>query len=87
MGKQVAVLAYENLSKEMVDEILSDRDGMNPKWEGKPDHETVRWYQAAQALRSETNQKLKMQSQNSSMIPKMEMMVYYSNLKMHTSRY
>ena len=60
MGKQVAVLAWalENLSKEMVNEILSDRDGMNPKWEGKPDHETVRWYQAAQALRSETNQEI-----------------------------
>ena len=31
---------------------------MNPKWEGKPDHETVRWYQAAQALRSENNQEI-----------------------------
>ena len=60
MGKQVAVLAWalENLSKEMVNQILSDRDGMNPKWEGKPDHETVRWYQAAQALRSENNQEI-----------------------------
>ena len=57
MGKQVAVLAWalENLSKEQVEEVLSDRDGVNQRWSGKPDHETVRWYQAAQALRSETN--------------------------------
>ena len=55
MGKQVGVLAWalENLSKAQVDEILDDEDSVNPRWEGKKDHETVRWYQAAQNLRSQ----------------------------------
>ena len=55
MGKQVGVLAWalENLSKAQVDEILGDEDSVNPRWEGKKDHETVRWYQAAQNLRSQ----------------------------------
>ena len=55
MGKQVGVLAWalQNLSKEQVDEILNDKDSFNPKWSGKKDHETVRWYQAAQSLRSQ----------------------------------
>ena len=54
MGKQVGVLAWalQNLSKEKVDQILNDQDNLNPKWSGKKDHETVRWYQAAQNLRS-----------------------------------
>ena len=54
MGKQVGVLAWalSNLSKQQVDEILDDVDSINPRWEGKKDHETVRWYQAAQSLRS-----------------------------------
>ena len=54
MGKQVGVLAWalQNLSEEQVDEILDDEEGINPKWSGKKDHETVRWYQAAQNLRS-----------------------------------
>ena len=54
MGKQVGVLAWalQNLSKEQVDEILDDQDSINPRWKGKKDHETVRWYQAAQSLRS-----------------------------------
>ena len=54
MGKQVGVLAWalQNLSKKEVDEILDDEDSINPKWSGKKDHETVRWYQAAQDLRS-----------------------------------
>jgi arginyl-tRNA synthetase len=54
MGKQVGVLAWAlaNLSKQQVDEILDDVDSINPRWEGKKDHETVRWYQAAQSLRS-----------------------------------
>ena len=54
MGKQVGVLAWalENLSKNKVDEILNDEDNFNPRWSGKKDHETVRWYQAAQTLRS-----------------------------------
>ena len=54
MGKQVGVLAWalENLSKNKVDVILNDEDNFNPRWSGKKDHETVRWYQAAQTLRS-----------------------------------
>ena len=49
MGKQVGVLAWalQNLSKEEVDEILNDEDSINPKWSGKKDHETVRWYQGS----------------------------------------
>ena len=54
MGKQVGVMAWAlaNLSSEDVEGILKDKDGVNPRWEGKTDHETVRWYQAAQQLRS-----------------------------------
>ena len=54
MGKQVGVLAWalDNLTSAQVDEILDDTDSINPKWAGKKDHEIVRWYQAAQALRS-----------------------------------
>ena len=54
MGKQVAVLAWalENLSAEEVDKILSDREPVNEMWDAKPDHERVRWYQAAQILRN-----------------------------------
>ena len=54
MGKQVGVLAWalQNLSKQEVDTILNDEESINPKWSGKKDHETVRWYQAAQSLRS-----------------------------------
>ena len=54
MGKQVGVLAWalSNLSKQHVDDILDDADSINPRWAGKKDHETVRWYQAAQSLRS-----------------------------------
>ncbi len=54
MGKQVGVLAWalQNLTEEEVDQILNDEDSINPKWAGKKDHETVRWYQAAQNLRS-----------------------------------
>ena len=54
MGKQVAILAWalQNLDADRVDEILQDSEGLNPRWRGKPDHETVRWYQAAQSLRT-----------------------------------
>ena len=57
MGKQVAVLAWAlaNLSKEEVEQTLSGRDGVNPRWSGKADHETVRWYQAAQKIREGEN--------------------------------
>jgi arginyl-tRNA synthetase len=55
MGKQVAVLAWalEHLSREDVDKILDGRGQVHPRWVGKHDHEIVRWYQAAQALRTE----------------------------------
>lgn len=57
MGKQVGVLAWalENLSKEDVESILDDKEEVNPKWNGKADHEIVRWYQAAQIKRTEGN--------------------------------
>jgi len=56
MGKQVAVLAWalENLSKEEVESQLEGKDPVNPAWKGKADHERVRWYQAAQALRQDS---------------------------------
>ena len=54
MGKQVGVLAWalDNLTENQVDEILDDSDAVNPKWSNKKDHQTVRWYQAAQQLRA-----------------------------------
>lgn len=57
MGKQVGVLAWalENLSKEEVEEVLSDREPLNPKWADKEDHSRVRWYQAAQVLRQDSD--------------------------------
>jgi arginyl-tRNA synthetase len=57
MGKQVAVMAWAiaNLSKDEVDSLLHDKDGINPIWNGKPDHEMVRWYQAAQLMRADGN--------------------------------
>ncbi len=57
MGKQVAVLAWAlaNLSKEQVEQTLAGRDPVNPRWSGKADHETVRWYQAAQKMREGEN--------------------------------
>jgi len=57
MGKQVAVLAWAlaNLSKEQVEQTLVERDAVNPRWSGKADHETVRWYQAAQKMREGEN--------------------------------
>ena len=59
MGKQVAVLAWalENLSKERVDSLLKDRTEDNDMWEGKSDHQSVRWYQAAQLLRQSSENK------------------------------
>ncbi len=57
MGKQVAVLAWAlaDLSKEEVEQTMAGRDGVNPRWSGKADHETVRWYQAAQKMREGEN--------------------------------
>lgn len=59
MGKQVAVLAWalENLSKERVDLLLKDRNEGTNFWEGKSDHQSVRWYQAAQLLRQSSEDK------------------------------
>ena len=59
MGKQVAVLAWAlaNLDAKEVEKILSDREPVNEMWENKPDHSRVRWYQAAQVLRSDDSKK------------------------------
>lgn len=54
MGKQVGVLAWAlaNLSEADVAAALSDRGDVDSTWAHKPDHARVRWYQAAQAIRS-----------------------------------
>ena len=59
MGKQVGVLAWAlaNLSAEEVEKTLEQREPPNPKWQGKADHERVRWYQAAQSIRQERSDK------------------------------
>lgn len=59
MGKQVGVLAWAlaHLSEEEVETVLEGREGLNPKWRGKADHERVRWYQAAQVIRQEREDK------------------------------
>ncbi|MBT5592978.1 MAG: arginine--tRNA ligase [Euryarchaeota archaeon] len=58
MGKQVGVLAWalENLSEEEVNSLLSERSKPSERWLGKEDHQRVRWYQAAQILRSESDE-------------------------------
>lgn len=55
MGKQVAVLAWalENMTTEEVETLLADREGANPQWANKADHQRVRWYQAAQLRRKD----------------------------------
>ncbi len=59
MGKQVGVLAWalKHLSKVEVEQTLAGREPINEKWLGKADHERVRWYQAAQAIRQERSDK------------------------------
>ena len=59
MGKQVAVLAWAlaNLDADDVEKILSDREPVNEMWKNKPDHNRVRWYQAAQVLRNDDSKK------------------------------
>jgi len=59
MGKQVGVLAWalKHLSKVEVEQTLVGREPINEKWLGKADHERVRWYQAAQAIRQERSDK------------------------------
>ena len=56
MGKQVAVLAWalENMSGKEVESLLAEREPANPQWLEKADHQRVRWYQAAQLLRKES---------------------------------
>ena len=58
MGKQVAVLAWalENMSGEDVETLLAEREPANPQWVDKADHQRVRWYQAAQLMRKESDQ-------------------------------
>ncbi len=57
MGKQVGMLCWglENLSEERVAEILSqgEIDLQSGPHANKPDHKRVRWYQAANLLKSE----------------------------------
>ena len=59
MGKQVAVLAWAlaNLDADDVERILSKREPVNEMWKNKPDHNRVRWYQAAQVLRNDDSKK------------------------------
>jgi len=56
MGKQVAVLAWalDELDENRVESLLADREPANPQWADKADHQRVRWYQAAQILRQES---------------------------------
>ena len=58
MGKQVGILAWalEHLSEEEVNSLLSDRSKPSQRWLHKEDHQRVRWYQAAQILRSESDE-------------------------------
>ena len=37
---------------------MEGNDATNPRWKGKTDHETVRWYQAAQLLRADGNDEI-----------------------------
>ena len=57
MGKQVGVLAWalEHLSEEEVNSLLSERSQPSERWLHKEDHQRVRWYQAAQILRSDSD--------------------------------
>ena len=70
MGKQVAVLAWAlaNLSTEEVNVILTNREPVNPTWENKPDHDRVRWYQAAQVLRNDEAKKPDIEKAISAMV-------------------
>ena len=58
MGKQVGVLAWAlgNLSKEDVENLLSEREPPSERWADKADHQRVRWYQAAQLLRNDADE-------------------------------
>lgn len=58
MGKQVGVLAWAlgNLSKEDVENLLTEREPPSERWADKADHQRVRWYQAAQLLRNDADE-------------------------------
>ena len=45
------------MDAEEVEKILSDREPVNEMWRNKPDHNRVRWYQAAQVLRGDDSKK------------------------------
>ena len=70
MGKQVGVLAWAlaNLSAEEVEQTLDQRDPVNPKWQGKADHERVRWYQAAQSIRQDRSDKEEIETEIGRMV-------------------
>ena len=70
MGKQVGVLAWAlaNLSAEEVEQTLDQREPVNPKWQGKADHERVRWYQAAQSIRQERSDKEEIETEIGRMV-------------------
>ena len=70
MGKQVGVLAWAlaHLSEADVNTTLNGRDGLNPKWKGKADHERVRWYQAAQVVRQEREDKEAIEQESGRMV-------------------
>jgi len=60
MGKQVGILSWalKNLDAEKVSEVLASagrQDGLGP-WQGKQDHERVRWYQAANIVKENNPQ-------------------------------
>jgi arginyl-tRNA synthetase len=60
MGKQVGILSWalENLDAEKVSEVLASagrQDDLGP-WQGKQDHERVRWYQAANIVKENNPQ-------------------------------
>ena len=48
--------ALEHLSEQDVNALLSDRSKPSERWLHKEDHQRVRWYQAAQILRSDSDE-------------------------------
>ena len=57
MGKQVGILSWalDNLEHEEVERVLSEAgiDAPDQRWSHKQDHQRVRWYQAANILKSD----------------------------------
>ena len=60
MGKQVGILSWalKNLDTEKVSEILASAGRQDDlgMWQGKQDHERVRWYQAANIVKENNPQ-------------------------------